>query len=134
MRSLIADLGDAYCVELRRTRIGPFASRTPTPSAFMPLDEALAFLPARRAGRRATRAAPPTAWRVPARPDGPSVVRLRDADGPVASPSRARTALLKPVVGFRGMKDHAWLPDAEHRARAGVAVGSSTASTSATAR
>ena len=24
MRSLIADLGDAYCVELRRTAIGPF--------------------------------------------------------------------------------------------------------------
>ena len=25
MRSLIADLGDAYCTELRRTAIGPFA-------------------------------------------------------------------------------------------------------------
>ena len=25
IRSLIADLGDAYCVELRRTAIGPFA-------------------------------------------------------------------------------------------------------------
>jgi tRNA pseudouridine55 synthase len=25
VRSLVADLGDAYCVELRRTRIGPFA-------------------------------------------------------------------------------------------------------------
>ena len=24
VRSLIADLGDAYCLELRRTRIGPF--------------------------------------------------------------------------------------------------------------
>ena len=24
MRSLIADLGDAYCLELRRTAIGPF--------------------------------------------------------------------------------------------------------------
>jgi tRNA pseudouridine55 synthase len=25
VRSLIADLGDAYCLELRRTAIGPFA-------------------------------------------------------------------------------------------------------------
>ena len=28
VRSLIADLGDAYCLELRRTAIGPFGSRT----------------------------------------------------------------------------------------------------------
>ena len=27
MRSLIADLGDAYCLELRRTAIGPFDVR-----------------------------------------------------------------------------------------------------------
>ena len=27
MRSLIADLGDAYCLELRRTAIGPFEVR-----------------------------------------------------------------------------------------------------------
>jgi tRNA pseudouridine55 synthase len=37
VRSLIADLGDAYCLELRRTRIGPFgvdeASETPIPLA-----------------------------------------------------------------------------------------------------
>jgi tRNA pseudouridine55 synthase len=37
VRSLIADLGDAYCLELRRTRIGPFtvdeASETPVPLA-----------------------------------------------------------------------------------------------------
>jgi tRNA pseudouridine55 synthase len=33
VRSLIADLGDAYCLELRRTRIGPFevADATPPP-------------------------------------------------------------------------------------------------------
>ena len=29
MRSLIADLGDAYCLELRRTAIGPFDVRAP---------------------------------------------------------------------------------------------------------
>jgi tRNA pseudouridine55 synthase len=33
VRSLIADLGDAYCLELRRTRIGPFdvAEASPAP-------------------------------------------------------------------------------------------------------
>ncbi len=32
VRSLIADLGDAYCLELRRTRIGPFDVREATPA------------------------------------------------------------------------------------------------------
>jgi tRNA pseudouridine55 synthase len=45
VRSLIADLGDAYCLELRRTRIGPFdvgeAGATP-----IPLADALARLEA----------------------------------------------------------------------------------------
>jgi tRNA pseudouridine55 synthase len=31
VRSLIADLGDAYCLELRRTAIGPFAVRDAVP-------------------------------------------------------------------------------------------------------
>jgi tRNA pseudouridine55 synthase len=32
VRSLIADLGDAYCLELRRTRIGPFDVSEATPA------------------------------------------------------------------------------------------------------
>ncbi len=32
VRSLVADLGDAYCLELRRTRIGPFDVREATPA------------------------------------------------------------------------------------------------------
>src|ERR1700676_3268534 len=31
VRSLIADLGDAYCLELRRTAIGPFDVRDASP-------------------------------------------------------------------------------------------------------
>jgi tRNA pseudouridine55 synthase len=31
VRSLIADLGDAYCLELRRTAIGPFQVRDAVP-------------------------------------------------------------------------------------------------------
>jgi tRNA pseudouridine55 synthase len=55
VRSLIADLGDAYCLSLRRTRIGPFDvaeaigppprgtswSQTPAGRAWVPLAEAL---------------------------------------------------------------------------------------------
>ena len=44
VRSLISDLGDAYCEELRRTAIGPFSvSHAGTE---VPLGEALEFLPA----------------------------------------------------------------------------------------
>ena len=60
VRSLIADLGDAYCLELRRTAIGPFEVADADEERIVPLDDALAFLPAveldgrRRAPRRAT--------------------------------------------------------------------------------
>jgi tRNA pseudouridine55 synthase len=43
VRSLIADLGDAYCEELRRTAIGPFS--VSDAGREVPLDDALAFLP-----------------------------------------------------------------------------------------
>jgi tRNA pseudouridine55 synthase len=45
VRSLIADLGDAYCTALRRTRIGPFdvadATGEPDPARLLPLSQAL---------------------------------------------------------------------------------------------
>jgi tRNA pseudouridine55 synthase len=44
VRSLVADLGDAYCDELRRTRIGEFS--VDDAGTEVPLGEALAFLPA----------------------------------------------------------------------------------------
>ena len=44
VRSLIADLGDAYCDELRRTAIGPFS--VDDAGAEIPLGAALEFLPA----------------------------------------------------------------------------------------
>jgi tRNA pseudouridine55 synthase len=44
VRSLITDLGDAYCHELRRTAIGSF--RVEDAGAEVALDEALSFLPA----------------------------------------------------------------------------------------
>ena len=42
VRSLVADLGDAYCESLRRTAIGPFGADEA--ELFLPLDEALARL------------------------------------------------------------------------------------------
>jgi tRNA pseudouridine55 synthase len=44
VRQLVADLGDAYCEELERTAIGPF--RLEDAESFVPLAEALSFLPA----------------------------------------------------------------------------------------
>src|SRR5271166_367017 len=68
VRSLIADLGDAYCLELRRTAIGPFDVRDAValpprgvPWAEPPLIElerALAMLPAPAPAPRPQRAAP----------------------------------------------------------------------------
>jgi tRNA pseudouridine55 synthase len=44
VRSLIADLGDAYCETLRRTRIGPFAVEEADEDSPIPVAEALARL------------------------------------------------------------------------------------------
>jgi tRNA pseudouridine55 synthase len=44
VRSLIADLGDAYCEALRRTRIGPFAVDEADENTAVPLTDALARL------------------------------------------------------------------------------------------
>ena len=100
VRSLIADLGDAYCLELRRTGIGPFDVADADPERLVPLDDALAFLPAvELAGEDARRAAHGVA--VPgARRRAP--VRLRDDDGLIALAEPRADGTLKPVVGFRG--------------------------------
>jgi tRNA pseudouridine55 synthase len=97
VRSLIADLGDAYCLELRRTGIGPFD--VADAGRFVPLGEALAFMPAiELAGDDARRAGHGVA--VPGTADG--TVRLVDADGLIALAEPRGDGSLKPVVGFRG--------------------------------
>jgi tRNA pseudouridine55 synthase len=50
VRSLIADLHDAYCLELRRTAIGPFTVEEADAGEPIPLEEALARI-GPRAGR-----------------------------------------------------------------------------------
>ena len=103
VRSLIADLGDAYCLELRRTAIGPFEIADADEERIVPLDDALAFLPAvDLEADDARRASHGVAIRPhpPAPAGGP--VRLRDEDGLIAIAEPREDGTLKPVVGFRG--------------------------------
>ena len=100
VRSLIADLGDAYCLELRRTAIGPFD-----------VADAGRFV---AAGRRARASCRRSRWRArtragarPRRGGGAGraaggTVRLLDADGLIALAEPRGDGTLKPVVGFRG--------------------------------
>jgi tRNA pseudouridine55 synthase len=100
VRSLIADLGDAYCESLRRTRIGAFSVEDADPGRVLDLDEALAFLPevqldpeqARRAGHGIAVARPHSG--------AVGVVRLTDAGGLIALAEPAAQAL-KPIVVLR---------------------------------
>jgi tRNA pseudouridine55 synthase len=100
VRSLIADLGDAYCTELRRTKIGPFDVAHADPTRVLPLESALAFLPRIELD-------PDSSWRaahgqaIPGEADAEHVL-LADADGPVAIAQPHPDGVLKPVVGFRG--------------------------------
>jgi tRNA pseudouridine55 synthase len=99
VRSLVADLGDAYCLELRRTAIGPFVVGDADPERVLPLAGALAFLPeVRLEAEDARRAAHGVA--VPG--EAPGTVRLTDAEGLVALAEPRPDGTLKPVVGFRG--------------------------------
>jgi tRNA pseudouridine55 synthase len=99
VRSLIADLGDAYCLELRRTGIGPFDVADADEERLIGLSDALAFLPERRlAGEEARRAGHGVA--VGGVADG--VVRLLDEDGLIALAEPREDGTLKPIVGFRG--------------------------------
>jgi len=100
VRTLISDLGDAYCLELRRTRIGPFSVDDAHPSRLVPLAQALDFMPVvRLEGDDAQRAAHGVAI---GSTDGATAepVLLTDADGPIAV-AEPRNGAYKPVVGFR---------------------------------
>jgi tRNA pseudouridine55 synthase len=83
VRSLIADLGDAFCEALRRTRIGDFDVEDADPGNLIPLNDALAFLPEVRLdgeeARRASHGVP-----VAGRAGLAGAVRLTDADGLIA--------------------------------------------------
>ncbi len=99
IRSLVTDLGDAYCEELERTAIGPF--RLEDADAFVPLGDALAFMPERalsadeasavRHGRRITTGDAP----------GPHAEHVRlTHEGETVAIGEPRAGELQPVVVF----------------------------------
>jgi tRNA pseudouridine55 synthase len=102
VRSLIADLGDAYCEELRRTAIGQFSVADSDPDRIVSLDDALAFLPGVRLerddGRRASHG---VAVPGPSSPP-PGTVRLTDDEGLIGLGQAREGGLLKPIVVLRG--------------------------------
>jgi tRNA pseudouridine55 synthase len=100
VRSLIADLGDAYCEQLRRTAIGPFSVKDADPDRIIPLADALGRLMPIVALHDADARRASHGQAVPGSADGP--VLLADAEGPIAVAEPRDEGLLKPVVGFRG--------------------------------
>jgi tRNA pseudouridine55 synthase len=101
VRSLIADLGDAYCEQLRRTAIGPFDIADADPGRPLDLNDALGFLPELALdGERGRRAVHGQAIAASA-PDGP-ILRLTDDCGLIAlAEPRPEDGTVKPVVGLR---------------------------------
>jgi tRNA pseudouridine55 synthase len=103
VRSLIAELGDAYCEELRRTAIGPFSVDEADPGRVLSLNRALSFLPERRLSVEEARRAG-HGGAVPARGgdvNGP--MRLTDEAGLIAiAELRQPEGLLQPTVVLRG--------------------------------
>jgi len=103
VRSLIADLGDAYCAALRRTRIGAFEVADADPERIVALEQALGFMPEVRldpesARRAAHGGAVPTVGEAV----GAEVVRLTDSDGLIALAEPRDDGTLRPIVGLRG--------------------------------
>ena len=98
VRSLVADLGDAYCEALRRTRIGSFDVADADPERVLELGDALAFLPAvaleADEARRATHGRPVEG-------SAPGVVRLLDSGGLIALAEPREAGQLKPIVVLR---------------------------------
>jgi tRNA pseudouridine55 synthase len=96
VRTLIADLGDAYCDELERTAIGPF--RLADAGREVPLAQALDFLEARQLSEAEERAARHGRSVPRGELAGPDV-RLMAGDRLVAI-AQARAGDLQPVVVF----------------------------------
>src|SRR3954454_11061425 len=100
VRSLIADLGDAYCEELRRTAIGPFRVEDADAERVVPLGDALAqVMPVVVVeGEAARRAIHGRAIEGAASTDH---VLLADEAGLIAVAEPREGGVLKPTVGFR---------------------------------
>lgn len=99
VRVLIAELRDAYCLELRRTRIGGFDVSDADPGRLLRIEDALAHLPELRLSPdQARRAGHGTA----VEGEAAGTIRLMDEEGLIALAEPRDDGTLKPVVGFRG--------------------------------
>lgn len=101
VRSLIAELGDAYCEQLRRIQIGPFAVEDADPERIVALQDALEFLPEVRLDTASARRAAHGAA-VPGDAGSADIVRLTDEEGLVALAEPRPNGMLAPLVGLRG--------------------------------
>jgi tRNA pseudouridine55 synthase len=106
VRSLVTDLGDAYCEELERTAIGPFRLEDADPERLVPLGEALAFMPERVLSAEEA-VAVSHGRRVPERESTAEHTRLTHhgeivaiAERVAGDPRASHTGELQPVVVF----------------------------------
>jgi tRNA pseudouridine55 synthase len=98
VRSLVTDLGDAYCEELERTAVGPFRLEDAEPDRLVPLRDALAFLPERVLS--ADEAGAVSHGRAVAGGAGTDEHVRLTLDGELLAIAEPRAAELKPVVVF----------------------------------
>ncbi len=98
VRSLIADLGDAYCEELERTAVGEFRLEDADPERTIPLEEALSFLPERELSE--AEAEDVSHGRPLVKPPGTGPVRLTH-QGLLIAIGEPRESRLQPSVVFR---------------------------------
>jgi tRNA pseudouridine55 synthase len=98
VRSLVTDLGDAYCEELERTAIGPLGLEDADPDRLVPLRDALAFLPERVLSGEEARAVR-HGRSVSGEPAEAEHFRLT-FEGELLAVAEPRAAELKPVVVF----------------------------------
>ena len=98
VRSLVTDLGDAYCEELERTAVGPFRLEDAEPDRLVPLRDALAFLPERVLS--ADEGGAVSHGRAVAGGAGTDEHVRLTLDGELLAIAEPRAAELKPVVVF----------------------------------
>ena len=98
VRSLVTDLGDAYCEELERTAIGPFRLEDASDERMVPLREALSFMPEQALSAEEA-VAVRHGRRVPGRQSGAEQLRLTH-DGEILAIGEPVEGELQPVVVF----------------------------------